>query len=59
MATTNEIILKILNNAAGAHGVYEAEVLGGVHHVEWADWYAEHMTRELEQLGYALMKSAS
>lgn len=59
MATTNDIILEILNNAAAAHGVYETEVLGGVHDAEWPEWYAEHMTQELEELSYRIVPASA
>src|SRR5215210_5645917 len=40
-ATTTEILTDALKRAAAAHGVYEAEELGGKHHDEWPEWYAE------------------
>ena len=54
---TTEIILNLLTSAATAHGVYEAEVLGGVHDVEWPQWYAEHMTRTLAENGYRISRA--
>ena len=45
--TTTETLLDALQRAENAHGVYDAEVLGGVHDEEWPQWYAEHMTRTL------------
>ncbi|MGJ6963720.1 hypothetical protein ACSDR0_17595 [Streptosporangium sp. G11] len=53
--TTTEIILDILSRAAVAHGVHEAEVLGGRHDEEWPQWYAEHMTRTLAESGYRIV----
>jgi hypothetical protein len=52
--STAGILTDTLERAAGAHGVYEAEVLGGVHDVGWPRWYAEHMTRTLTGEGYRL-----
>jgi len=54
---TTEIILNLLTSAATAHGVFEAEVLGGVHDVEWPQWYAEHMTRTLAENGYRISRA--
>lgn len=54
---TTEIILNLLTSAATAHGVHEAEVLGGVHDVEWPQWYAEHMTRTLAENGYRISRA--
>ena len=53
--TTTTVIQDALERAAAAHGVYEAEVLGGVHHVEWPAWYAEHMASTLAEDGYQLV----
>lgn len=53
---TTEIILDALTRAADAHGVYEAQVLGGVHDAQWPQWYAEHMTRTLADAGYRLIR---
>jgi hypothetical protein len=53
---TTGIILDLLTGAATAHGVYEAEVLGGVHDVEWPQWYAEHMARALATDGYQITR---
>jgi hypothetical protein len=55
---TVEIILEALKRAAEAHGEHEARELGGVHDVNWPEWYAEHMATTLKQLGYALEKIA-
>lgn len=52
--TTTDIILDALNRAATAHGVYEAEVLGGVYDAGWPQWYAEHMARTLAEEGYRI-----
>lgn len=55
METTNEVILGLLNGAAAAHGVHEAEDLDGVFDEGWPEWYAAHMTRALADLGYRLV----
>ncbi|MGS2647636.1 hypothetical protein [Streptosporangium sp. LJ11] len=53
--TTTEIILDVLKRAATAHGVHEAEVLGGRHDEDWPQWYAEHMARTLAESGYRIV----
>lgn len=53
---TTAFLRDLLERAAAAHGVYEAEVLGGVHDVNWPQWYAEHMTRSLAEAGYRLSR---
>jgi hypothetical protein len=58
MGTTNEVILDLLNGAAAAHGLYEAEVLDGVYDEGWPEWYAAHMTRALADLGYRLVEAS-
>jgi hypothetical protein len=50
--TTTEILTDALERASAAHGVYEAEVLGGVYDAQWPQWYAEHMARALAEGGY-------
>jgi catechol 2,3-dioxygenase-like lactoylglutathione lyase family enzyme len=57
-ATTTDILTAALDRAATAHGVYEAEELGGQHHDEWPQWYAEHMTQALAAAGYRLTPDA-
>ncbi|KQX07748.1 MULTISPECIES: hypothetical protein [unclassified Leifsonia] len=52
---TLALVLDILNEAAEAHGVHEATVLGGVHDVEWPQWYADHMVANLEAHGYQIV----
>ncbi|WP_100363893.1 hypothetical protein [Diaminobutyricimonas aerilata] len=52
---TNEVILDLLTAAADAHGVFEAEELGGVYDEEWPAWYAAHMTEGLAARGYRLV----
>ena len=49
--TTAEILLDALQRAAAAHGIHEAEDLGGVYDENWPEWYAEHMTRTLARAG--------
>jgi hypothetical protein len=44
---TTETVLAALEQAATAHGVHEAEELGGVYDQEWPRWYAEHMAQTL------------
>ena len=55
--STTEILTGALKQAAAAHGIYEAEVLGGVYDTEWPQWYAEHMTRALAAAGHRLTTS--
>lgn len=57
MDTTHEIILDALNKAATAHGIHEAEVLGGVYDEEWPEWYTEHMLATFATAGYNLTVS--
>jgi catechol 2,3-dioxygenase-like lactoylglutathione lyase family enzyme len=57
--TTTEILTEALEGAAAAHGVYEAEELGGKYHAEWPQWYAEHMTRALAEDGFKLTPSTA
>lgn len=52
--STTEILKNALDQAATDHGVYEADILGGVHDAEWPSWYADHMTRTLADAGYSL-----
>ncbi len=49
-----EILTDALKQAETAHGIYEAEVLGGVYDTEWPQWYAEHVTRTLDAAGHRL-----
>lgn len=53
---TTAIFLDLLNRAAAAHHIYEQTELGGVHHTEWPQWYAEHMTKTLAEMGYRLVR---
>lgn len=52
------LFFDLLTQAATAHGVHEAEVLGGVHHEEWAHWYAEHMADASAAAGYTIAREA-
>lgn len=52
--TETDILRDALRRAAEAHGVYEAEELGGVYDEDWPQWYAEHMARTLSEEGYLL-----
>lgn len=55
METTQlEVILDALNKASTAHGIHEAEVLGGVYDEQWPEWYAEHMLATFAAAGYRL-----
>lgn len=56
---TTEIILDLLVQASTAHGVHEAEVLGGVFDADWPQWYAEYMTHDLASKGYQLVARES
>jgi hypothetical protein len=49
---TKETVLDALERAAAAHGVHEAEELGGVYDQEWPRWYAAHMARTLAEAGH-------
>ena len=53
--TTHAVILDLLVGAATAHGVYEADELGGVYDEGWPAWYAAHMTAALDATGYRLV----
>jgi hypothetical protein len=55
--TQLEIILDALKQAAAAHGIHEAEVLGGVFDEQWPEWYAEHMLATFTAAGYSLRAS--
>jgi len=52
------VILDALQRAAAAHGVHEAEELGGRFDEQWPQWYAEHMTRTLADSGYRIVRTA-
>jgi hypothetical protein len=53
------ILLDLLKQAAAAHGIHEAEVLGGVYDIEWPQWYATHMANRLAETGYRLVRVAN
>ncbi|MCP2032330.1 hypothetical protein L1277_002433 [Okibacterium sp. HSC-33S16] len=55
--TTKDILLELLTQAAAAHGIHEAEELGGVFDEEWPDWYADHMVKTLADAGYEISPS--
>jgi hypothetical protein len=57
--TTNELVLDVLVKAATAHGVHEAEELGGVFDEEWPAWYAAHITRSLADGGYHIVRTTN
>jgi hypothetical protein len=52
-----DVLTDALKRAAEAHGVHEAEDLGGVYDEEWPRWYAEHMIRALRADGYELSRT--
>lgn len=52
--STTEILKNALDQAAADHGIYETDILAGVHDAEWPSWYADHMTRTLADAGYSL-----
>jgi hypothetical protein len=54
---TLAVVLDTLTQAADAHGVHEATVLGGVHDEEWPEWYAAHMVNTLDKAGYRIIGS--
>ena len=47
---------QLLVETAAAHGRYEEEVLGGVHHEEWPEWYASYMAKALAERGVELVE---
>jgi len=51
---TADVIQEALNSAAEAHGVFEADVLDGVHDAEWPQWYAAHMAAWFDDHGFDL-----
>ncbi len=50
------IFLDLLKGAAEAHGIHEANDLGGVYDKQWPEWYAQHMTRTLAVAGYTIKR---
>ena len=55
--STTELIRDLLVRAATAHGVHEAEELGGVYDEEWPAWYADFMARALAADGYRITRA--
>ena len=55
--TTAEVLLDALKRAAAAHGIHEANDLGGVYDEDWPQWYAAHMTQTLAEVGYELRRT--
>jgi hypothetical protein len=53
--STREVLLRLLQGAAAAHGAYEADVLGGEFDAEWPEWYSSHMTDAFLAEGYRLV----
>lgn len=56
--STTAALLDLLKGAAAAHGIHEKNDLGGVYDENWPQWYAEHMTKALEEAGYGLVRSS-
>lgn len=56
MDRTQEIILGLLQQAAAAHGEYEADVLGGKFDEQWPQWYSAHMATALADAGYRIVE---
>ncbi|WP_395244131.1 hypothetical protein ACGGZK_18715 [Agromyces sp. MMS24-K17] len=54
--TIRQLLLRLLEAAAAAHGAFEADELGGVFDEAWPDWYAGHMTDALTAAGYRLSR---
>jgi len=46
---------QLLVETAAAHGRYEEEVLGGVRHEEWPEWYAAYMAQALADRGMQIV----
>ena len=57
-AATTALILDLLQKAAAAHGVHEANDLGGVYDQDWPQWYAAHMVKALREAGYRLVRTS-
>ena len=53
--TMAERLTEALRDAAEAHHTYEVE-LGGPD-ADWQPWYAQHMTRTLNDAGYRLCRT--
>ena len=53
---TTAVILDLLTKAAAAHGIHEAEDLGGVRDEQWPEWYTAHMVRGLGEAGYRIVR---
>jgi len=51
---TTDLLIDLLRGAAAAHGIHEAEVLGGVYDEQWPEWYAAHMASALDERGVEL-----
>jgi 23S rRNA maturation-related 3'-5' exoribonuclease YhaM len=54
--TDRDIILRLLKDAAAAHGKHEAEELGGVYDEQWPEWYSTHMVDQLHAEGLRLVE---
>ncbi|KJL30715.1 hypothetical protein [Microbacterium azadirachtae] len=53
---TTPVILELLRAAAKAHGVHEEQDLGGVYDEQWPEWYAAHITAQLDERGLRLVQ---
>lgn len=51
---TTALLIDLLKGAAAAHGIHEAQELGGVYDEQWPEWYAAHMTQALADDGLEL-----
>lgn len=50
----SQLLTELLTAAADAHHVYQTDELGGVNDEQWAQWYAEHMSRAMEARGLSV-----
>jgi hypothetical protein len=57
MDETTQLLLRLLQAAAAAHGVHEAQDLGGAYDEAWPQWYADHMAAGLTERGYRLVRT--
>ncbi|MWB97233.1 hypothetical protein [Agromyces seonyuensis] len=51
-----ELLERLLVATAAAHGVHEAEELGGVYDEEWPHWYAEFLADAVSAAGYRIVQ---
>jgi hypothetical protein len=50
-AESEQLLLELLRAAAAAHGVHEAQDLGGAYDANWPEWYATHIANSLRERG--------